>query len=318
MGGAHPFGSYGVVTGLTHTVNGETLVDIADMNPNAFLRHWKVSPDVLFDAMETRSFRGHRTRGFIHMRTLAPDGSELEARISAMPKRFRTLSLSAAPFFSVFRTTISPQVYGLSLAFAQLGFSFSPDELFYEAYLKTVRSGTRRSSQARAWKDVEVSFDVLNRNITPKLLSDLAVKFLNSRNQRGLSVEHVSTLTTDNFDGELQDAATPDTDSVLLLTYDVQIVHGLEDHGNGTAIVQSYDAETQMVGLFDAEHATYGLQWRCPLAPLMDAVDKATGASDGVMSAVRVKRVEVPSDVDSEEEGGVAPEITGQFNSPAF
>jgi hypothetical protein len=313
VGGAHPFGTFGIITRLTQLKDDRFIVSVVDMHPNAFLRCWKVDVDVLYSAMEQRQFRGHRPRGCVLVRKL--DASAVAARLDAQPKRSRPLSLSVAPFFGTFLTTVSPQIFGLSLAFAQLGYYFSPDEIFYEAYLKTVRSGTRRSSQARAWRDVDVSFEVLNRFITPKLLTDLANKFLSSRKERGLKVEMISKLSPENFAAELQEAANTDAPNILVVTYDASIVHGLSGVGLGTALVQSYDAEAQLVGMFDAEHTTFGLRWKCPLSTLIDACERASAAQDGSISVVAVRKVEASG---ADDELDVPDEIRGEFREAAF
>jgi hypothetical protein len=167
----------------------------------------------------------------------------------------------------------SPQVQGLSFAFAQLGQFFSPEEIFYEAYLKTVSDQRRRGSQAFAWRDVEVSLAIVNKNIDASMMTLVSKKFLESRKITSFHVERLDDIDCDELAQLLAEAADPAAEYVLLLNYNTQSVHGLSNMGNSVALIEGFNPADKTVTLIDAEYSLFGLRWTCDIPQLIEAGD---------------------------------------------
>lgn len=322
FGPEHPFGEFGVISDSfedQHTR--EVMFAVTDCNPNQYLRTWHVPATSLFKAMVLRHSSRHRSRGILVLRKL--DQSSREQRVHAQPARQRHFDLSAVPLQLTFLMGASPQVQGLSMAFAQLGASYSPEEIFYEAYLKTLSAQTRRSSQAFAWRDVEVSLGILPKRITPSLLQRVGTKFLESRRVDDVCIS-LHTYDEEGFLGAVQEATDPDCGYVLMIFYAVEPVHKIRSFGNSVGLVETYSPTTKMIGVFEAEFSLYGSRWSCDFSTLTAACHEAGlpttvadasptihhhGGSDVSVTVLKVQRL-------SE---GQQPEATGTvFGAAAF
>lgn len=264
FGANQPMGEYGIVTAF----NEETgAVTVSDVNPNRFFRSWEVPMHALYEAISKTSASAHRPRGCIVVQRLK------EPVAPEQPPRFRDFHLCLVPVQQIFNCSPSPQMQGLSLACAQLGHSYSPEEIFYEAYLKTMTDQRRRGSQAFAWRDVEVSLAMVNKRITAHIMALVMRKFLESRKIFSLGAEVIDDVDAHDVDALLKEATEPTATFILLLNYNTEIAHGLSGFGNSVALVQGYDPEAKRVSFFDAEYTLFGLQWSCSLETLVEAGD---------------------------------------------
>ena len=261
FGGKNPFGHVGLVVEFNEA---EGIVTVADANPSKYQRTWNVSIAHLHKAMQN-THTGLRLCGTVHITT--------EGAKRTTPAISRDYKLSLVPLQIVFYPSPSPQVQGLSFAFAQLGQFFSPEEIFYEAYLKTVSDQRRRGSQAFAWRDVEVSLAIVNKNIDANMMSLVARKFLESRKITAFQVEVLDDVDCDNLAELLTEAADPAAEYVLLLNYNTQSVHGLSNMGNSVALVEGFNTTDKTVTLIDAEYSLFGLRWTCDIPQLIEAGD---------------------------------------------
>jgi len=287
VGANHPFGSYGIVMGVEERDDGILHVRVNDANPNSFLRNWQLPASFLYDAMSHRMSRRHRTRGVILLRRVP--AAEREQRAAALPPRMRDFDLAVAPLLSPSLISASPHVQCLSLAFAQLDHYFSPEEIFYEAFLKTATAQRRRGSQAVAWRSVDISMTVLNTHITTRFLSQMATSFLAARHVYGLQVknEKLDRTSPDTVRGLLQEATARDADHVLLVNYAVREIHGEDGMGNSMAIVQGYDPRTSEVTLLESEYCLFGARWVTTVASLIAASCAASAEGDVDFIVVR-------------------------------
>lgn len=268
-GASHPFGSLGMVVGYDKALNS---VRISDVNPNSYMRTWTAPLFDVYDAiMDSEQTRKHRTRGALLLsRGAARTAVHRTSVPSFDPGQSRPFRLDSLPVQNVFHVSPSPHFQGMSFAFAQLGFFYSPEEIFYEAYLKTMDDQRRRGSQAFAWRDVDVSLSVINKKIDAAFMARVCLKFLESRNaHRGSSSNGGATVTVEQIDDvdteeeldELLEQASQSPETVLLLNYDVLQTHHLPNLGRSVALVKSYDVATKMVELWDAEYAVFGLSY---------------------------------------------------------
>ena len=262
LGSREPFGDYGILTDV-----GVDSVIVTDTNPNRFYRTWQVPLSMMYAAICHRSHVSRRSRGVIQVTHHA------EPRPIVAPTVSRNLTLITAPLQNLFLVSPSPQIQALSIAFAQLGHFHSPEEIFYEAYLKTMEDQRRRGSQAFAWRDVDVSLAILNRKIDKKVMASVARKFIESRKVQNLTAEHLSDVEADMLPEMLCDACVDTADHLLLLNYDAAVVHGLDSMGSSVAIIKAFDANTCMVTLFDCEYCLFGLEWSVSLDRLAEAAD---------------------------------------------
>lgn len=262
LGSREPFGDYGILTDLT----GDS-VTVTDVNPNRFYRTWQVPISMMYAAICHRSHVSRRSRGVITVTHLSKEAEPPK------PTYSRSLTLTTAPIQNLFLVSPSPQIQALSIAFAQLGHFHSPEEIFYEAYLKTMEDQRRRGSQAFAWRDVDVSLAILNRKIDMKVMALVARKFIESRKVQNLTANHLSDVEVEQLPVMLEEACSDSADHVLLLNYDAAQVHGLKNMGSSVAIVKSFDAETTEVTMFDCEYCLFGLEWKVSLEKLATAAD---------------------------------------------
>eukprot|EP00744_Colponema_vietnamica_P002146 GILI01003442.1.p1 GENE.GILI01003442.1~~GILI01003442.1.p1 ORF type:complete len:1135 (+),score=293.79 GILI01003442.1:191-3595(+) len=262
LGSREPFGDYGILTDLV----GDS-VTVTDVNPNRFYRTWQVPISMLYSAICHRSHVSRRSRGVISITHLNKEA------VPVKPTFTRHLTLTTAPIQNLFLVSPSPQIQALSIAFSQLGHFHSPEEIFYEAYLKTMEDQRRRGSQAFAWRDVDVSLAILNRKIDMKVMAQVARKFIESRKVQNLTANHMSDVEVEALPEMLAEACSDSADHVLLLNYDAASVHGLKNMGSSVAIVKSFDAETTEVTMFDCEYCLFGLEWKCSLDRLAAAAD---------------------------------------------
>ncbi|KPA81247.1 hypothetical protein ABB37_03665 [Leptomonas pyrrhocoris] len=258
-GALHPFGSLGMVVGYDEELGS---VRVLDTNPNSFLREWSAPLlEVYESVLDNEVTRKHRTRGVLLVSRVA-EGSKEHIFAANEERNFR---LELLPVQNVFLVSPSPHFQCLSFAFSQMGYFFSPEEIFYEAYLKTMDDQRRRGSQAFAWRDVEVSLSVINKKIDASFMAEVCRKFLESRNphQSGaaacVSVQVLEDIDVDEELDELLEKSTQSTETVLLVNYDVLRTHQLPNLGRSVALVKAYSKEKQLVELWDAEYAVFGL-----------------------------------------------------------
>ncbi|KAK7196191.1 Phytochelatin synthase [Novymonas esmeraldas] len=269
-GASHPFGTLGMVVGYDAELRS---VRVADTNPNSFLREWSAPLLEVFESvLDSDVTRKHRTRGVLRISRVAAGGgggggSGSSAGPVFAPACSRPFRLDLLPVLNAFLVSPSPHFQGMSFAFSQLGYYYSPEEIFYEAYLKTMDDQRRRGSQAFAWRDVEVSLSVINKKIDASFMAEGCRKFLESRNahrsdsQETISIQVLEDVDVDEELDELLDKSTKSSDTVILLNYDVLRTHHLPNLGRSVATVKSYDREKQLVELWDAEYAVFGLSF---------------------------------------------------------
>ncbi|KPI88533.1 hypothetical protein ABL78_2345 [Leptomonas seymouri] len=272
-GALHPFGSLGMVVAYNEELGS---VRVLDTNPNSFLREWSAPLlDVYESVLDNEATRKHRTRGALLVSRVA-EGSKEHVFAAKEERHFR---LELLPVQNVFLVSPSPHFQGLSLAFSQMGYFFSPEEIFYEAYLKTMDDQRRRGSQAFAWRDVEVSLSVINKKIGASFMAEVCRKFLESRNlhQSGpstrISVQVLDDVDVDDELDELLEKSTQSTESVLLVNYNVLRTHQLPNLGRSVALVKAYNKEKQLVELWDAEYAVFGLSFVVTKQKLIEMSD---------------------------------------------
>lgn len=260
-GAMHPFGSLGMVVGYDEELGS---VRVLDTNPNSFLREWSAPLlEVYESVLDNEATRKHRTRGVLLISRVA-EGSKTHVFAADRERHFQ---LALLPVQNVFLVSPSPHFQCLSFAFSQMGYFFSPEEIFYEAYLKTMDDQRRRGSQAFAWRDVEVSLSVINKKIDASFMAEVCRKFLESRNphQTGIStcvsVQVLDDVDVDEELDELLEKSTQSTETVLLVNYDVQRTHQIPNLGRSVALVKGYNKEKQLVELWDAEYAVFGLSF---------------------------------------------------------
>ena len=296
---SNPFGAYGLVTGFDATTD---IVSVTDCNPNRFYRTWNVTIEALHESISILRHQGGRSRGLLIF-------DKLDTEVDTKPLgASRTFSLESVPLQNAFQTSPSAQVQGLSIAFAQLGHYYSPEELFYEAYLKTVNDQRRRGSQAYAWRDVEVSLAILNKKIDCRLMTLVARKFIESRKVANLTVEQLDEVDQSDLPEILAECCDDEADHLILLNYDAKRVHKLSDMGSSVAIVKSYNPDNDMVELMDCEYCLYGLNWSCDLKTLSYAADlENPGTSKyGFIKIVR-KNIEKRAGIGLAKSPNVAP-----------
>lgn len=290
FGDNHPFGCTALVVGY----NAETeSVAVMDSNPNSYFRTWSVPLSSLYNALLDEEVK-HRRRGCI---VLTRRDSPRESRF---PLQYsRNFFLHFLPVHNVFHVSPSPHFQALSFAFAQLGHFYSPEEIFYEAYLKTMDDQRRRGSQAFAWRDVDVSLSVINKQIDARFLAQVCRMFIDSRsstksNQAGalkrsggdgaskgdgdgagvIQVELLDDVEVDGLETILMDATRrEDNNTVLLLNYDTAKAHDVEQWGRSVALVKSFNPETRMVELWEGEHTVFGLLWTVDIEKLIEIGD---------------------------------------------
>ncbi|RNE97646.1 hypothetical protein TraAM80_09208 [Trypanosoma rangeli] len=288
FGVAHPFGSTGIVIGYNPSTESVTVMD---SNPHSYFRTWPVPLRTLHDVLLEEDAK-HRRSGCITL-TRCEGGCE-----SRFPLKYtRDFPLHILPVQNIFHVSPSPHFQALSMAFAQLGFFYSPEEIFYEAYLKTMADQRRRGSQAFAWRDVDVSLTVINKQIDARFLAQVCRMFIESRNPTNSStkgtlkrtgggggnctgdadtiqVELLEDIELEELDTILMDATRREgNNSVLLLNYDTAKAHDVEQWGRSLALVKSFNPETEMVELMEGEHTVFGLVFTVNLAKLIEIGD---------------------------------------------
>lgn len=263
FGAEHPYGEYGIVTDIHPSFSAVT---VSDVNPNSFFRTWQVDLSMLHAAVTDTSVEGNRGRGYLILRKRpAPP-------VKPATLQSRDFSLAHVPLQHSFKISPCAHVQGLSIAFAQLGHFYSPEEIFYEAFLKTMTDQRRRGSQAYAWRDVEVSLAVLNRKITAPFMVQMVKKFLDSRKVYTIGVELVEDIEIAELPKLLIAGTAPDADHVLVLNYDTRRVH-TRDSGNSVALLRAYDTATKTVTMMEGEYCLLGLTWTVSLEGLVEAGD---------------------------------------------
>eukprot|EP00758_Cryptobia_borreli_P019803 Tbor_TRINITY_DN9116_c0_g1::TRINITY_DN9116_c0_g1_i1::g.14475::m.14475 len=264
LGTMKPFGEYGLVTGYKQS---EEIVIVTDCNPSRYSRSWEVSLSQLHTAIASIGHHGRRSRGIV---TITKHKDPI---ILKTPQYVRKFDLQVVPMQNTFQMSPSPQIQALSVAFAQLGHYNSPEEIFYEAYLKTVNDQRRRGSQAFAWRDVEVSLAILNQKIDKKIMTLVARKFIESRKISNLSLELLEEVEIPDLPDMLIDCCKPSANHVIMLNYDAGKHHEIPGMGSSVALIQSYDEDMDEIGMFDCEYCLYGLQWKCTFQQLIAAAD---------------------------------------------
>lgn len=322
FGDSHPFGCTGLVVGYNAKTESVTVID---SNPNSYFRTWSVPFEALYKALLDDEVK-HRRRGCV---LLTRRNLECDSQFPLMYSR--DFSLHLLPVQNIFHVSPSPHFQALSVAFAQLGHFYSPEEIFYEAYLKTMDDQRRRGSQAFAWRDVDVSLSVINKQIDARFLAHVCRMFIDSRgskkanqaqgvlkrvdSHRGgfgfsggdatkdtgeadvIQVEVLDDVDLDELETILMDATRrDDNNSVLLLNYDTAKAHDVGQWGRSVALVKSYNPETKMVELFDGEYVVFGLLWTVDLATLIEIGDlQNEGRSPyGFVKMERVKSRTLP------------------------
>ncbi|KAG5489438.1 hypothetical protein GH5_00309 [Leishmania sp. Ghana 2012 LV757] len=307
-GASHPFGALGMVVGYDAKLGS---VRVADANPNSFLREWSAPLLEVFESvLDNEVTRKHRTRGALLVSRIAATGRA--AGRAFAPSCSRPFRLELLPVLNVFLVSPSPHFQGMSFAFSQLGYYYSPEEIFYEAYLKTMDDQRRRGSQAFAWRDVEVSLSIINKKIDASFMAEGCRKFLESRNahqsntQETISVQVLEDIDVDEELDELLETSTQSADTVLLLNYDVLRTHQLPNLGRSVATVKSYNKEKQLVELWDAEYAVFGLSFVVTKQQLVEMGDLENVGSSPY-GFVQFKRVAA----------GAAPKKLGLMSAPS-
>ncbi|RNF22910.1 uncharacterized protein Tco025E_02975 [Trypanosoma conorhini] len=313
FGASHPFGSTGIIVGYTAATES---VMVMGSNPHSYFRSWPVPLRTLHEVLLDEDAK-HRRSGCI---TLTRRDGPCESRFPL--KYTRDFPLHILPVQNIFHVSPSPHFQALSMAFAQLGFFYSPEEIFYEAYLKTMADQRRRGSQAFAWRDVDVSLTVINKQIDARFLAQVCRMFIESRNPTKSStkgtlkrtsgggaggdgagdadtiqVELLEDVELDDLDTILMDATRrEDNNSVLLLNYDTTKAHDVEQWGRSAALVKSFNPETEMVELLEGEHAVFGLVFTVNLAKLIEIGDlhNEGRSAYGFVKLERVKERTVP------------------------
>nr|CCC93855.1 conserved hypothetical protein [Trypanosoma congolense IL3000] len=282
FGDSHPFGSTALVL---HYNDASESVTMMDTNPNRFFRTWPVSLRTLFKAIHDKDTI-HRRSGFLLLsRCTAPLGTPFPLEYT------RETPLRMLPLRNIFHVSPSPHFQALSFVFAQLGYFYSPEEIFYEAYLQTMDDQRRRGTQAFAWRDVDVSLSVINKQIDTCFLAQICCMFVDSRHfakgrsemaaeGRGnktvstVQVEVIEHVVERDIDIILRDATRHgDNNTVLLLNYDTSIAHGVVDWGRSVALIKAYNPETKSVLLWEAEHTEFGMFWTVDVAKLIQIGD---------------------------------------------
>lgn len=295
-GALHPFGSLGMVVGYDEELGS---VRVLDANPNSFLREWSAPLLEVYESVQDNdATRKHRTRGVLRVARVAEGGKK---PIFAADKQ-RNFRLDLLPVQNVFLVSPSPHFQCMSFAFSQMGYFFSPEEIFYEAYLKTMDDQRRRGSQAFAWRDVEVSLSVINKKIDASFMAEVCRKFLGSRNPHqsgpsaGVSVQVLDDVDVDEELDELLEKATQSTETVLLVNYDVLRAHHISNLGRSVALVKGYNKEQQLVELWDAEYAVFGLSFVVTKQKLIEMGDlENVGTSPyGLVQFVRTSSTGAP------------------------
>ncbi|KAH9588664.1 hypothetical protein LSM04_005783 [Trypanosoma melophagium] len=296
FGDSHPFGSTGLLVGYCARTESVTIMDT---NPHGYFRTWPVPLQSLYRALHDKDWRHRRSGCIVLTRRTTP------IELQFPPEYTREMYLHIVPVQNIFHVSPSPHFQALSSAFAQLGFFYSPEEIFYEAYLKTMADQRRRGSQAFAWRDVDVSLSVINKQIDARFLAQVCRMFLESRNptksgksnmlkrtdgnmngatnnsnnnnddnKDTIHVELLDDVDVDDLDTILRDATRREGNkSVLLLNYDTTKAHDVEYWGRSVALVKSYNPDTQMVELFEGEHAVFGLLWTVSVEKLIEIGD---------------------------------------------
>ena len=199
------------------------------------------------------------------------------------------MELTLLPVQQLFVMSPSPQIQALSLAFAQLGHFYSPEEIFYEAYLKTMSDQRRRGSQAFAWRDVDVSLAIVKQKIDARVMFLVTRKFLESRKISSVDVELVEDISADELERHVLAACSPDADHVLMLNYNAPLIHHVATHPSSVAIVESYDSSRKVVGMFEAEFSIFGLRWEAELSQLLEA-GEVDSESNNPFGFIRLRR----------------------------
>ncbi|KAG5490165.1 hypothetical protein JKF63_00284 [Porcisia hertigi] len=307
-GASHPFGNIGMVVGYDAELGS---VRVADTNPNSFLREWSAPLLEVFQSLlDSDVTRKHRTRGVLLVSRIAVTGGAVAPMFP--PSCSRPFRLDLLPVLNVFLVSPSPHFQGMSFAFSQLGHYYSPEEIFYEAYLKTMDDQRRRGSQAFAWRDVEVSLSIINKNIDASFMAEGCRKFLESRNahqsstEETISVQVLEDIDVDDELDELLEKSTQSQDTVLLLNYDVLRTRQLPNLGRSVATVKSYSKEKQLVELWDAEYAVFGLSFIVTKQQLIEMGD-LDNIGSSPYGFVQFKRVSA----------GAAPKKLGLMPAPS-
>lgn len=323
-GASHPFGSLGIVIGYEKE---RDLVAVSDCNPNSYARNWIVPlPHLLNAITDSEKLRVNRSLGFLCL-TRGPRSEEPDFP----PEYCRSdFELELLPVQNLFHVSPSSHFQAMSLAFAMLGDFYSPEEIFYEAYLKTKVDQRLRGSQAYAWRDVDVSLSVINTDIDAAFMAKVCTKFLESRtmhrnsaanlkalaakSQSFVRVECLDDMDNDDVVGDLLKEVTSSKDTVLLLNYDTsKVITPAPQLSRSVAMVRSYDPEKKLVELWDAEYAVFGLSLVVPVRKLIEMGDLAnegrspygfvrftrvSGAAN--TAAAKPKLMSAPSDDDDE------------------
>lgn len=287
-----PCGNWGIVTGFDKETR---MVTVSDVHANRYYRTWTVDAQALHRAMSVQR-SNLRSRGLIVLAKQPAGGATpgsggvSPATLSgfggqqsiSLPSVGRDFHLFCVPLQNMFNVSPSPQMQGLSAAFAQLDHFYSPEEIFYEAYLKTMTDQRRRGSQAFAWRDVETSLAILNKRVNASIMAQVARKFLESRKVTGVTAELIDDVDpTNELEPLLLEASHPESKHVVLCNYSAAIAHSLEGVANSSALVKNYDPDTRIVTLFEAEFTQYGLWWTCSLDTFIRACDLTNeGKSD--------------------------------------
>ncbi|KAG8348065.1 hypothetical protein TRVL_01115 [Trypanosoma vivax] len=299
FGELHPFGSTGLVVGYNEM---DDYVTVMDTNPNEYFRSWSIPINALFAAIHDTDEKNRRC-GFL---VLDNDTAPME---TLFPQDYtRSTPLHVLPVRNVFHVSPSPHFQALSFAFAQLGFFCSPEQIFYEAYFKTVEGKCLRQCQAFAWRDVDVSLSVINKRMEISSLVQICEKFIGSLNFRSgahagmdnrdekanedtVEIEVVGKLDEESIDRVLRDATHHgDNRTVLLLNYDTGRVHDVMDWGRSAALVKAYDPNTRKVLLWEGEHCVFGLFWTIDLMKLIEIGDLHNELSS--YGLIKFKRVQ--------------------------
>ncbi|CCW66888.1 unnamed protein product [Phytomonas sp. Hart1] len=267
-GTSNPFGNLGIVVDMIAATG---TVVVSDCNPNVYERTWSVHLSTLYNAIkDTPQTCKHRARGCLLV------SRRQDQQCNFKPEQCADFKLELLPVQNAFHVSPSSHFQGLSFAFSQIGCFYSPEEIFYEAYLKTMNDQRRRGSQAFAWRDVEISLSVINKEVDVHLMVQVSRLFLKSRKFSAVAVnkgesdstgdadivvDAIDDLDIDDELDKLLREATHTKKAVLLLNYNILKAHGIANMGSSTALVRSYNPDKRLVELWNAEYAVFGLSF---------------------------------------------------------
>ena len=290
IGTKHPFGNYGIIT---HYNQSTEMVTVQDGNPNVCFGTWSIKANTLCESMyQACSAFGMRGYLIFGLDNKAIDVDNSSKDVSHSRQLYANkYTLSQLPSKNMFSMCTIRQIQSISNALAFMGQCYTCEEILYEGYLNIINQQGRRSSQAFAWRDLEVSFNEIihmNVDVTIKLVN----KFLDKRQIQNIFVEKITLADTDWDKVKTDDGLTPlksescnrlakmimqniprnsgisGFSSLLVVHYNAATIHHLENDEISTCIIEAIDPTTHIVTLFETEHTKFGLRWSAPSNPV--------------------------------------------------